>query len=152
MKEYYINQDTIILFKSGDTTIVYEEEKKFTINNTLKTILNNNCVLNGSTLDGRIDAARSILNIKYRVPIIISNSKDKEILLMPIFSLRSENSIYININKIINVKKYDDFIRVYVTNNQYFDFEISLKIFENVLFNSIKLKNIINWQNKRLFL
>lgn len=149
MKEYFINNNTIALIKKDDKTIIFENNKKLIINNKLKKILNNNCIYNGSTLEGRIIAAREMLNLKYKVPIIISNSKTNELIFMPIYSLRSNNSFYININKILNVLEIDDKLRIFCENNVTFDIKMSINVFNNIFFNSIKLKNIMNWLNSK---
>lgn len=70
----------------GDRIIV----NKVVIYKTIRSYVNSLCIKNLSTLKGRIDATKKILNIKYNVPMYVS----KDLIL---FKVNDKNStIWIN--------------------------------------------------------
>ena len=144
MEKIIINDDTVALKKVNKKTIIYNVDKEVVINKNLKNILNLNCMYYGSDLNGRRKSAQNILNIKYRVPIIISDNNNY--ILLPLGSIRNDECLLIMLSKIIDYKESDNYLNIYCINNQEFKVNISKYSFEKLLINSLKLNNLLKWR------
>ena len=67
---------------------------------SLKKYINELCMKNLSTYDGRREATSKYLNENNNIPIYI----DKEIFLYPIKSLRVHDTVFVNFNELLSVK------------------------------------------------
>ncbi len=143
MKNYIINDQTIAILKHDQETIIYNVENKKVINKHIKSILENNCLLHGSSMEGRIKSAKKILNIKYKVPILISEAEN--IILLQIDCLRNKECLFIVANKIINYEEIQNKLIIKCINDQEFIVNISKYSFEKMLINTIKLNNYLKW-------
>ena len=94
---YYLKRnDTGILIKDGS--------KEYQINTGLKKYINDLCMENLSTYDGRRLAIASLLKQIDNIPIYIN----KHIFIFPTKSLREYDMLFINYFSILSVKKYDE--------------------------------------------
>lgn len=87
------------IVKNRNNNLIYPD-KKVILN--LKKYLKDECILNGSSFKGRIDSFKYLTDSKQKPCILIS--LEKKIMLMPIFSLKSETNYLINyfmIHKIV---------------------------------------------------
>lgn len=91
-----------LYFKKNNrsTDIVYLNSNK-TINKTIEKLLNELCLENLSTLNGRINAVKERYNIHKFIPIYISN----ELILLPIYPKDYYTQIYLNINLVKNIQQ-----------------------------------------------
>ncbi len=144
MENYIITNKTIAIAKNDNQTIIYDVDKVRIINKSFKKIINDNCIYYGSTLDGRKKYIEKLLNIKYKVPILISERK--KLIFIPINSFRSKESLLINYNKIKNYVEITNKLFLTCINNQEFDLNISKYSLDKLLVNAIKIVNILNWQ------
>ena len=144
MNSYIITEKTIALKKLANKTIIYDVEKVKVINKNIKKILEDNCNFYGSSLNGRIKCVQKLLKIKYKVPIIVSESKNY--ILLQLNSLRDNECLFIMINKIVDYLEKDKNIQIVCVNNLVFDSKISKYSFEKMLLNSFKLNNILKWR------
>ena len=142
MENYIINNKTIAILKKNNKTIIFDVEKKRIINKNIKKVLNYNCNFYGSSLNGRKKCAENLLNIHYKIPIII----DKNIILIQLNSLRSEECLFIVMNKIIDYKYINKKLEILCINSQIFNTNISKESFEKMIINSIKLENNLKWR------
>ena len=141
MSEFIINEETVALRKDENKTIIYNVDNCLVINKNLKNILNTNCLYYGSDLNGRRRSAQRLLNMKYKVPIIISDINNY--ILISIGSLRDNNCLLIMLNKII---EKDNYLKIICAFNQEFVVNISKYSFEKLLINAIKLNNLLKWR------
>ena len=144
MENYLITKDTIAILKKDKQTIIYDVENYRVINKNIKTVLNLNCNFYGSTLIGRKKSAENILDIKYKVPIVLDEASD--ITLLQLSSLRKEETILLVLNKIVSYQEVLNKLVIKCINNQVFEVNISKNCFEKLLLNSFKLNNVLKWR------
>ncbi len=145
MRNYIIKDSTIAILKQEKKTIIYNVENFVVFNKSIKKILDENCMLHGSNLNGRIKSVQKILNVKYRVPILISEKEN--IILLPMNSMRDKECLYIVANKIIDYTENEDYLEIKCINNQIFKTKISKYSFEKMIINMMKLNNYLKWEN-----
>ena len=133
MDNYIINENTVAVLKKDNKTIIYDVENQRVINKSIKSVLNMNCSFYGSSLSGRIKSASKILNIKYKVPIVIN---ENNLILMQLKSLRSIDTILLVSNKVIKYEERDSKLVLNISKNS----------FEKMLLNSFLLNNVLKWQ------
>lgn len=143
MKDYIINNKTIALLKKNNKTIIFNVENEVVINKNIKSIIENNCLLYGSNMKGRLVYAKNILKKTYKLPIFIN----KNIILLPLNSLRNEESLIIILNKIIDYKYKNNILYIKCLNNKIFSCNLSKNSFENLIINGVKLNNNLNIKN-----
>lgn len=144
MENFLITEKTIALLKKKTKTIIYNVDKVEVINKNIKQILEFNCNYYGSSLFGRKKCAQNILNIKYKVPIIIEENKN--LILIQMNSLRKEECLFLMTNKIIDYNEINNNLEVYCYNNKIFNIKISKNNFEKLIVNALKLNNILIWR------
>ncbi len=130
------------VIKNGYTTIIYYKDGK--INKTTKSVylvINELCIKYFSTFFGRIEAIKNQFGFKRKIPILVSNS----ILLLPIYSYRSLNSLYINYYEINDVEFETNIIIIE------FKDKTVLKLDKNVKFELVlKRGHLIHEEIKKL--
>ncbi len=146
MDNYIINENTFAVLQKDDKVIIYDVDNYRVINKKIKRLINDNCLIYGSDYLGRKKFAQKILKIKYKVPIIISLSKN--IILLQINNLRNEDCLFIVGNKVINYENKEDMLNIQFVNNKELKTNISIYRFEKLLINYLKLINYLNYQNK----
>lgn len=142
MEKYLITNKTIALIKDFNKTIIYNVDNKEVFNTNIKKIIEYNCNYYGSSLLGRKKSASKILNIKYKLPIIIDDVNN--LILIQLNSPREDYCIFLITNKIIDYKKEEDKLKIICINNNIFYSKISPNILEKSLINSIRLNNVLN--------
>ena len=93
---------------------------------TLKSYINKLCLQYGSTLEGRTDFSRYILNTS-KLPIYVN----KDIILFPTMSLRNYETVLINYCNIQEIYQIKDIVRIVFTNTKLLDVKISLYTIKN---------------------
>ena len=147
MENYIINNKTVAIRKKNKKTIIYDVDNIRVINKNIKKVLEHNCNIYGSDLSGRKKSAKSLLNIYYKVPIIIN----KNLILIQINNIRNDECLFLVLNKIVDYNYYDNLLRVFCVNNIKFNIKISKNSFDKLLINAIKLNNILKWQKSTNF-
>lgn len=147
MEKYLVTNKTIALLKMGKKTCIINVENIEVINKSIKYILEYNCNYYGSSLDGRIKSAKDILNVKYKVPIIIDENNN--LFLIPISSVRSDINLYLVTNKILNYEIINEKLVIYSLNNIKITVNLSKNILENSLLKVFQLNNILKWRKNR---
>lgn len=147
MENYLITKNTVAILKKNNKTIIFDVEKTRVINKNINKVLENNCNFYGSSLTGRKNCAKNILNIHYKVPIIIENN----IILLQLNSIKEYECLFIVLNKIVDYKNFEKSLKIICVNNYVFINKISRYSFEKILINSIKLNNILKWRKSTNF-
>ena len=147
MENYILNNNSIAIIKNKKQTIIYDVDNYRVINKNINRVLEHNCNIYGSSLIGRKKAAKKILNISYKVPIIINDN----IILVQLNNYRDEKCIFIVLNKIFDYQVIDKNIEIYCNNNIKFKSKLSKNSFEKLLINAVKLNNILKWQKNTNF-
>jgi len=147
MREYEITSETCALISiSENETEVIELGNKFIIESNLTDILKRSCEFYGCTLEGRIKGSQTQLGMKYKLPIIIENTK--ELIFFPTSSPRLENCSWISLK---NIKHYEEnrfgSIIEFIDDNKLI-LPISLESLENQIFRATKLMLISRKRSK----
>lgn len=149
MENYIINNKTIALIKKNKKTVIISVDKTEVINKSIKKIIDLSCNFYGSSLEGRINSASTILNNKYKLPILID---DNNITLIQMNSPRNKNCIYLVTNKIINYEILNNLLKIYCVNNVSFKLKLSKNCFEKMLLNSFRINNVLFYRKNGKFL
>jgi len=150
VEKYIINNKTVALMKKNNKTIIYNVDKVYVFNKNINKILDFSCNYYGSSLEGRKISAKNILNVKYKLPILIDEKNN--ITLIQINSPRNLKCLYLVTNKIVDYEEYNDNLKVICVNNINFYINISKNSFEKMLIKSFKLNNILFWRKNTNFL
>ncbi|MBQ7031996.1 MAG: competence protein ComK [Bacilli bacterium] len=142
MENYIINNKTIAILKNNNKTIIYDVDNIRVINKNIKRILDENCSFYGSSLSGRKKSAKNILNIHYKVPVVVK----EDVILLQVNNIRNKECLFLVLNKIVDYKLENQKLKIICINKQVFLINISKNSFEKMLINSIKLNNILKWQ------
>ena len=101
---YEINEGTLAVVPvENKKSKILEDKKEYIIENTPFEILDYSCRYFGSSYEGRKEGTKSILNINYKVPIIVENSRN--LIFFPTNSPSSEDCIWISLR---NIKKIEE--------------------------------------------
>ena len=120
MENYILNQNTIAVLKQKNKTIIFDVENIRVINKNIKRVIRDNCLLYGSTSDGRIKSAKNLINSHYKLPIIINSN----IILIGLNSIRKDTCLFLVLNKIINYKYINDYLKIKCNGNYIFNYNI----------------------------
>lgn len=153
MDMYEVNTDTLCLLEIGkEKTRVIERNDEFVVNRNIHKIIDESCKSFGSSLEGRIKGTEKLTNIRYKVPIVVSEYFD--IIMMTTGSRRGSKCHYIAFNyirdydELSNREKkgiYKSYIRF--DNNKKVLLEINKGIIKNQMNKCALLKHYIDLKN-----
>ena len=103
--------------------------------NNIKNILNESCISNGSSLNGRINGSKWALKSKYKLPIVVSEKE--KLVFFPVKEMGKE--IWVNFEMINDVKNYKDDVKVEFKNGLKVDINVSYTIFNNQVLKASRL-------------
>lgn len=128
--EYEINDSTqaIIPINSLKSTI-YEEENEYTVNVPSNKIIKKNCSYYGSSYIGRCEGTKYLTGIKSKFPIIIEETR--KIIFFPTTSVRNNQTMWISLNKVKDIKMENNKTVVVFTNNKKICVDISFYSLRN---------------------
>ncbi|AIO18707.1 ComK protein [Candidatus Izimaplasma bacterium HR1] len=86
--------------RATEGILVLDKKAKY-LTKGLKQYINDQCIKNLSTFEGREQAARIILNLKSNLPIYVND----EIILFPTKSMRNYDCIYVNYHKVLSFRE-----------------------------------------------
>lgn len=144
--DYEITTKTCaVKYRDERSCTVIEGENEIIINKPINKYLNYNCNYFGSSLEGRLKSSQMILGMKYKLPIIIEESR--EIVFFPTSSPRKQNCTWISLGNIDKYEKNDLSTVVTFTSGKKYKFDISIESFENQLLRASKL--LLNLKNRK---
>ena len=91
--------------------------------------LNEMCLINGSSLQGRIDSFNYIVKSKQKTPILISIKH--KLLLIPLYSIYSKECILLNYYNIYKISKKDEQTYIYFIDGNMEVINIDIRIIRN---------------------
>ncbi len=147
---YIINEKTLALVPMSKKTKVLELNKSRYINETTVNIVSKNCIINGSTLDGRQKGSAFLIGSTYKPPILL-NSKNN-IILIPTASIRNSSCIWISLKHILNYKNKNDYVVLEFKNHQKISLNISYNIFDNQVLRATRLESALRGRNSKKYL
>ncbi len=143
MSKYEINNNTLAVVGINDfKSMAIESDNNYIINDNSYQIMEDSCNYFGSTFKGRIDGTKKMMNINYKVPIIVEESND--IIFFPLSEIDNSNCVWISLKWFDRVVKENDNTYIYFKNGEKISINVSKYVVENQFFRSLKLSSILN--------
>ena len=142
MNNYEVNEETYaVISKEVGKTMIIEKGSNYLIDNDAYKIMDESCKYYGSSYKGRIEAAKTLLNCSYKLPILVEESS--VLIFFPIKSSLLDDCCWINLNSIDNIEKVGNNTQITFKNGEKVTFNISRLSLENQIYRSTKLESII---------
>ena len=104
--QYEINKGTLaIIPNERESSLVYEDESRYIIDQRPFEIMEESCKYFGSTYQGRKESARVILGAEYKVPIIVEDTDN--LIVFPTTSPMAEDCVWISLKRVKKFEKID---------------------------------------------
>ncbi len=147
MKEYEINDETLAIIPNDMwNSIVIEDDYQFDVTQKPLEIVDYSCKYFGSSYPGRKEGSRNILNSKYKLPVVIEDSR--YIIFFPTNSPEDDDCVWISLK---NIKDYykvgHDKTRIEFKNEKSIIVDVSYNSFNNQVMRASRLESII--RNRR---
>ena len=137
--EYEINKGTLaIMPNENESSLVYEDEDRFLIEQSPFQSMEESCMYFGSTYEGRKESARSILGAEYKVPVIVEDTDN--LIVFPTTSPKSDDCIWISLKRVKNFERIDNSnTKVIFDNNKEIIVPVSYRTLENQISRASRL-------------
>lgn len=141
--KYEVSNGTLaIVPRENESSLVYEDENQYVVEQSPFSIMEDSCKYFGSTYEGRKNGARDILGAEYKVPIIIEDSNN--LIVFPTTSPSAEDCVWISLKRVKKIEKVDSFsTKVIFDNNQEIVVDCSYRTVENQLSRASRLDLIL---------
>ena len=139
--EYEINSDTlaIIPYQKGKSKIL-ELNDEYIVDLTPYQVIEKSCSYYGSSLNGRMNGARSILGSVYKIPVMVEETNN--LIFFPTTAIENEKNVWIGSNNILNYEKKGKNTVVEWKNNKKTEFNMPILSIETQLLRVNKLITI----------
>lgn len=142
LDSYYINRGTCAIIPiDKELSHVYEIDNSYVIEKSVKEIIDDSCKYYGCSYKGRCDGSRRILNMNYKLPIVIEEYHN--IIFFPTNSPRFDTCIWISLNNIVNYEKFKEGSQLIFQNDRKIVLDISYYSLENQIFRATLLESLI---------
>lgn len=143
-KEYVINYETLIVMPYGkEKSKVYEYDEEFIINKNVMDIIKDSCLFFGSSLEGRKEGTKHLINCEMKLPIIIEDRDS--LIFFPTSSYRNNDNVWISYNNLLNYSKIDsNRTMIFFKENNKIMVNIKYNIIDNQIIRCIKLDAVFN--------
>lgn len=146
--QYEISSETCyISYKDEKRCTVKSIKAETEINMNIQKYINYNCEYYGSSFEGRKRGSQSILGMKYKLPIIIEESR--EIIFFPTSAYDKEDCSWISLNNIVSYESKTFNTLVTFKDGSKHLFDISIDSFENQILRANKLLLILKNRKDR---
>ena len=141
--KYEISRGTLAIVPNNEeSSLVYEDEDRYIVNETPFSIMEDSCKYFGSTYEGRKNGARNILGAEYKVPIVVEDSDN--LIVFPTTSPLSSDCVWISLKRVKNIEKNDfNTTKVIFDNNTEIVVDCSYRTMENQLSRASRLDLIL---------
>ena len=141
--KYEISNGTLaIVPNEKETSLIYEDEERYIIEETPYEVVDYSCRYFGSSYEGRKEGTKSILNINYKVPIIVENTKN--IIFFPTNSPTSDDCMWISLKNIKRIYEEDfNSTKIEFNNGVFIHVPISKRTIENQILRASRLDLIM---------
>ena len=141
--DYEINDETIAIIPIGSSkTKIIELSKEYIVDYNSFSIMEENCEYYGSTYEGRVNAAKKLLNFNYKLPLLLEESN--RLIFFPTKSASNNECCWINHNYVKKREKTGNITKVTFSNGKEIELNISKLSFENQLLRAGLLDAIIS--------
>lgn len=141
--KYEISKGTLaIVPNDSNTSLVYEDNDRYIVQETPFQIMEESCKYFGSTYEGRKFGAKNILGAEYKVPIVVEDSEN--LIVFPTTSPQSQDCAWISLKKVSNIIKIDsNNTKIIFDNNSELIVPCSFRSIENQLSRASRLDLIL---------
>lgn len=141
--DYEISKGTLaILPNDNDTSLIYEDDERYFVNQTPFQIMEESCKYFGSTYRGRKESAREILGAEYKVPVIVEDSDN--LILFPTTSPKADDCVWISLKRVKSFEKIDSInTKIIFDNNKEIIVPTSYRTIENQISRASRLDLIM---------
>lgn len=141
--KYEVNNGTLaVLPNDEESSLVYEDDSRYIIQEKAYKIMDDSCKYFGSTYEGRKNGSKEILGAEYKVPIIVEDSNN--LIVFPTTSPFSEDCVWISLKRVKNIFKIDSFnTKILFDNNVEIIVPCSFRSVENQLSRASRLDLIL---------
>lgn len=105
MKYELSNGTLAIVPNEKESSLIYEDEDRYIVDETPFKIMEESCKYFGSTYEGRKDSAKEILGAEYKVPIVVEDSDN--LVVFPTTSPNSSECVWISLKRLKKFEKID---------------------------------------------
>ena len=139
---YYVNKGTCMIMPvDNNTSRVVELDNTFLVEKSVHSIIEDSCIYFGSTYNGRFIGSKKILNMNYKLPIVIEEFNS--LIFFPTSSPRFKDCIWISLNNISKYLKNENGSSIVFNNDLEFNLDISFYSLENLVFRATLLDSLI---------
>ncbi len=141
--KYEISNGTLaIVPNEGESSLVYEDDDRYIINEKPFKIMEDSCKYFGSTYEGRKDSAKEILGAEYKVPILVEDTDN--LVIFPTTSPFSSECVWVSLKRIKNYEKIDACnTKIIFDNNREIIVPCSFRLIENQVSRASRLDFIL---------
>lgn len=132
-----IDSDILYLKKGNRTTWIYQKNDMVQeVSQTIEKFLNQFCLKDLTTLEGRIKAISEVYHIKKQIPIYLSN----QLILIQIANKKEIDNIYINSYNIIDMIKDNNNTVIYFSDGSKIQIEKAYHLIKKYYNRSLKIR------------
>ena len=144
VNNYIINVETLLIVPYGrEKSKIFENDRTFIINETTCNILKNSCLFFGSSIEGRREAVKHILEVDMKVPIIVENIRD--IIFFPVSNCIKKNSTWISYQNLLKYTKFNEFSTVLnFRDNVGVKVDVKCNLIDNQVVRCLKIDTILS--------
>ena len=147
--KYEVSNGTLaIVPNERESSLVYEDDERYVIEQSPFKIMEDSCRYFGSTYEGRKDSARDILGAEYKVPIVVEDSEN--LVVFPTTSPNSDECVWISLKRLKKYEKIDACnTRIVFDNNKEIIVPCSYRTIENQVARASRLDYILRKRKNR---
>ena len=146
--KYEINEGTlaVIALDNGKCKVI-EDNNEYVIDSNSFNVIDDSCKFFGSSYEGRREGVKSILNVSYKLPIIVENSKN--LIFFPTSSPMSSDCSWISLKDVKYVLQMEyNTSKIVFKNGEEVEVPVSRRIIDNQLLRASRLDLIMRNRNE----
>lgn len=142
MENYEINEDTYaVIAENTAKSKIIEKEKEYSLDKDAYSIMDESCQYYGSSYNGRLKAAKKILDCSYKLPILVEESSC--LIFFPIKSSLVDDCCWLNLNSIKKIEKVEEGAKITFINEKELIVDVSKLSLDNQIYRATRLESII---------
>ena len=147
--KYEVSNGTLaIVPNEEESSLVYEDEERYIIEQSPFKIMEESCKYFGSTYQGRKDSARDILGAEYKVPIIVEDSEN--LIVFPTTSPAAADCVWVSLKRMKKFEKVDGFnTKIIFDNGKELIVPTSYRSVENQISRASRLDYVLRMRKKK---
>lgn len=150
MNEYEVKVDTLaIIFHEKGVTQVIEKDGDFFTDIRPTIIIDNSCKYFGSSLSGRQEGTKKMIDVSHKAPIIVEESSN--LIFFPTHSPIHPNCSWISIKNLVHYRKSSNDRKTIVvfSNGISLEFDVRYGSLNNQILRAARLGNVLRNRKER---